>query len=231
MVVPVIGSKLVPARIRIVLSFMIAVSVSPLLGSMPLITQMDIGLFMNVLIQLLSGLGLGFATVIFFQLFILAGQFLAMQMGLGFASMVDPTNGISVTILSQFFLLMVSLSFLANSGHLLLLDVLLKGFQVNAFSVAGGLEEMSWQLVLLGQWMFSGALKLAFAAVVSLLIVNLAFGVMTRAAPQLNIFSLGFPFSLIFGLVVVWYLIQNWRLDFQSIFNEFLTWAQQWSAL
>ena len=231
MVVPVIGSQLIPARIRIVLAFMVAVSIAPLLPPMPMITQLDVGLFLNVFVQLLSGIGLGFATVIFFQVFIITGQFIAMQMGLGFASMVDPTNGISVTILSQFFLLLVSLSFLANSGHLLMLEVLVQGFQLSAFGVTGGIEEMTWQLVLLGQWMFSGALMIAFPAVVSLLIVNLSFGVMTRAAPQLNIFSLGFPFSLVFGLLVIWFLIQGWSAQFQLVFSDFLLWAQHWSGL
>lgn len=231
MVLPVIGSQLVPARIRIVMAFMVAVCIAPILPPMPSIMQIDLSLFMQVFIQILSGIGLGFATVIFFQVFIITGQFIAMQMGLGFASMVDPINGISVTILSQFFLLMVSLSFLANSGHLLLLEVLVRGFQVNPFAFSGGLQEMTWQLVLLGKWMFSGALMIAFPAVVSLLIVNLSFGVMTRAAPQLNIFSLGFPFSLVFGLLVVWFLIQGWSAQFQGVFSDFLSWANNWSGL
>ena len=74
--------------------------------------------------------------------------------------------------------------------------------------------------------MFAGGALLALPAVVSLLIVNLSFGVMNRSAPQLNVFSLGFPFSLLFGLVIIWFLLYGWESQFLTLTNEFLALAR-----
>ena len=74
----------------------------------------------------------------------------------------------------------------------------------------------------MGGWMFVGGVLLAIPAVVSLLIVNMSFGVMNRSAPQLNVFSLGFPFSLLFGLVIIWFLLHGWADQFHRLATEFL---------
>ena len=145
-----------------------------------------------------------------------------MQMGLGFAAMVDPGNGVQVTVWSQFFLMLVTLSFLAVNGHLLLLEILIKGYQLSTFGFGATLPEMGLGIARLGGWMFVGGVLLAVPAVASLLIVNLAFGVMNRSAPQLNVFALGFPFSLIFGLVIIWFLLSGWTDQFHRLLGDFL---------
>ncbi len=174
---------------------------------------------------MLIGIGLGFTTIVFFQLFTVAGQFIAMQTGLGFASMVDPTNGISVTVVSQFFLMMVSLTFVAMNGHLVLLEVLIEGFLRAPLGDRRRIPALSWQIASLGSWMFGGAVLIALPAVTSLLVVNLALGVMTRAAPQLNIFSLGFPFSLLFGLVIIWVTLYGFTPQFEGLSQWYFEWT------
>ncbi len=166
--------------------------------------------------------------MVFFQLFTVAGQIIAMQMGMGFASMVDPTNGVSVTVISQFFLMMVSLTFVAMNGHLVVLEVLIEGFLRSPTSIDGGLPQLSWQIASLGSWMFGGAVLIALPAVTSLLVVNLAFGVMTRAAPQLNIFSIGFPLSLLFGLVIVWVTLYGFTPQFEGLSQWYFEWTRRW---
>ncbi len=228
MVVPVIGSQMVSPRIRIALTFATAIAIAPLLPKMPSLNELDLGLGLLAITQVLIGVGLGFTTVVLFQIFTIAGQFIAMQMGLGFASMVDPTNGVSVTVLSQFFLMMVSLTFVAMNGHLVLLDVLIEGFLRAPLDVDGGIAQLSWQIASLGGWMFGGGVLIALPAVTSLLIVNLAFGVMTRAAPQLNVFSLGFPFALLFGLVIVWVALYQFTPQFEGIAQWYFEWIRRW---
>ncbi len=228
MVVPVIGSQMVSPRIRMALTFATAIAVSPLLPKVPSLNDIDLGLGLLAATQVLIGVGLGFTTVVFFQLFTVAGQFIAMQMGLGFASMVDPTNGVSVTVISQFFLMMVSLTFVAMNGHLVLLEVLIEGFLRAPTTIDGGLSQLSWQIASLGSWMFGGAVLIALPAVTSLLVVNLAFGVMTRAAPQLNIFSLGFPLSLLFGLVIMWVALYGFTPQFDGLSQWYFEWTRRW---
>ncbi len=217
-------------RVRVALAFATAIAISPAMPAMPPITGLGIEFLIMVFVQLITGIGLGFATSLFFQLFILTGQFVAMQMGLGFAMMVDPTNGISVTVLSQFFLILVTLTFLALNGHLVVLEVLIAGYSTFPMTLEVGVTEMAHQIVGFGGWMFSGALLIAFPAVVSLLIVNLSFGVMTRAAPQLNIFSLGFPFSVVFGMLIVWVMTLGWLPRFENLSRLFYEWAGLWGG-
>jgi len=117
--------------------------------------------------------------------------------------------------------MLVTLSFLALNGHLVLLETLVVGFKMYPYGSELSLVEFSGRLVRMGGWMFVGGVLLAIPAVISLLVVNLAFGVMNRSAPQLNVFSLGFPFSLLFGLVIIWVLLSGWADQFQRLATEF----------
>jgi flagellar biosynthetic protein FliR len=125
-------------------------------------------------------------------------------MGLGFSLMVDPQNGQQTPVLSQFYLLMMILVYLALNGHLVLIEVLVDSFRT--LPVGGdGVSANSFHTV--AKWgsnIFSGGLAMALPAIASLLVVNLAFGIMTRAAPQLNLFAIGFPVTMMLGFMVVW---------------------------
>ena len=225
MVVPVIGSQLVPPRLRIALTLATALAIAPLVKGAPSLQTLSLATMLDAGGEILIGVALGFATVVFFQLFVVAGQFIAMQMGLGFAAMIDPANGVSVTVLSQFFLMMVSLTFIAMNGHLVLLEVLIHGFERLPIGIDGGLTELAKSLVDLGAWMFAGGVLIALPAVTALLVVNLSFGVMSRVAPQLNVFSLGFPFSLLFGLAILWVSLYGFGPQFQVLSERFFEWS------
>ncbi len=230
MTVPIFGNKLVSSRIKLGLSLAIAVVIAPFLEDVPSLLTLNFSMLTSVFSQLLAGIGLGFATMVFFQLFVVAGQFIGMQMGLGFAAMVDPGNGLSVTVWSQFFLMLATLTFLMLGGHLVLLEVLLEGFKSYPAGTAISTENFLWEIISLGHWMFLGGALVALPAVIALLIVNLAFGVMSRSAPQLNIFSLGFPFSLLFGLVAVWVLISGWSARFETLATDFFVITRFWTG-
>jgi flagellar biosynthetic protein FliR len=208
--------------------FAVALAVSPLLTPMPMLTELSLGIMVDVALQLFAGVGLGFATMVFFQLFIVAGQFIGMQMGLGFAIMVDPGNGVQVTALSQFYLMLVTLMFIAMNGHLVLLDVLVTGFKEFPLGTGVALPELALEITRLGGWMFVGGVLVALPAVMALLVVNLTFGVMSRSAPQLNVFSLGFPFTMMFGLVIIWLSLNGWLPQFESLSREFFEFAGLW---
>ena len=230
MVVPVLGNQLVSPRVRIAMAFAISVALVPVIGPFPEIEALSVEALLLVAWQLLIGIGLGFSTMVFFQLFVVAGQFIGMQMGLGFAALVDPSNGVSVTVVSQFFLMLVSLTFIAMNGHLVLLEVLVEGFKQFPVGMGVELDEMAHEIVSLGAWMFAGGVLIALPAVVALLVVNLSFGVMTRAAPQLNVFSLGFPFTLVFGLFILWVVVQGWVPRFEALTETFFEFARLWGV-
>jgi flagellar biosynthetic protein FliR len=206
-VMPLLGSKLVPRQIRILLSVFITLIIAPLLPPMPVVDPMSLASFIIIFEQMLIGIVLGFMVEIVSQVFVLAGQLIAMQTGLGIATTVDPAQGVSVVVVSQWFLFLTSLTFLALNGHLVVIEVVVESF--NTMPIGGGAwtADEYGRMVRWGGWMFASALVIALPALTSLLIVNFAFGVMTRAAPQLNIFSLGFPVTMMVGLLIIWLII------------------------
>jgi len=149
-----------------------------------------------------------------------------MQNGLGFATMVDPVNGINVAAVGQIFLVITNLLFLALGGHIIIIEILISSFYAVPLMDMSHNMTLLQRLVALGSWMFEVAVILSLASVVALLISNIAFGLLARVAPQLNIFSVGFPFNMIFGLVILWILIQGFLPLYEHIAEEALITAQ-----
>ncbi len=220
MVMPVIGSKMISPRVKIVLAFATTILVVPLLPPLPVVPVMSLASLLFIVQELAIALVMGFTMQIVFQIFVLSGQFIAMKMGLGFASMNDPTNGVQTTVMSQFFLLLTTLVFVSVNGHLLLLDLLVKSFTTLppgnwVLNVA-----IFYDVAMLGSWLFSAALVFSLPVLTSLLFVNIAFGIMSRAAPQLNIFAVGFPFTLVVGLILIWISLSSFLPTLENIMDQ-----------
>jgi len=203
MTAPLYSARSVPARVRLGLALGVTMVVAPLLPAAPAVDPFSAAALMILVQQLIIGVAMGFALQLVFSAVVTGGHVVAMQMGLGFASLVDPQNGTQVPVVSQVYLMMMTLVFLALNGHLALIDVLVESFRTMPISTTGLAPQGLWQVVAWGSQLFAGAVSLALPAIASLLIVNLAFGVMTRAAPQLNIFAIGFPLTMLFGFVVM----------------------------
>jgi len=200
---PVIGTRLVPTRVKIIVTFVLSVLVVPLLPPLPLVEALSLeGLFVSAQ-QILIGLAMGFTLQLVFGALMIAGEAIAMSMGLGFASMVDPTNGVNVPVISQFLIIVGTLLFLALGGHLMLIQLVVSSFETLPISPAGLERDSFWALYAWGSQMFIGALWVAIPALISMLVITLSMGVMTRAAPQLNIFSVGFPVTMFMGFVIL----------------------------
>jgi len=220
MAAPIFADNFVPTRVRLLLSLAVAMVLFPVLPPLPAIDPFSLSLFVVVAEQLFIGFALGFFAQLFFHIFIMAGHMVAMQMGLGFSSMVDPSNGVSVVVVSQIYVLLVALLFLAFDGHLVLIEVMVEGFSLLPIAATPFDQGVSRTLVLAAGWMMASALLLALPAVAAILIVNFAFGVMTRSAPQLNIFSLGFPFTLLFGLFILWASLAGFLPQYRDLSEQ-----------
>ena len=203
MIAPAFAAIAVPARIRVVLAGSIALLVAPLVpapaGIAPFSAQ---GLVVTVQ-QLVIGAALGFALQIIFDAVSMGGQLLANSMGLSFAFNIDPMHGTETPALGELYSILVLLTFLALDGHLRVIEVLADGFRTLPVGTGGLGAEGLWRLIGWGTQIFAGALAIALPGVTALTIVNLAFGVVSRAAPSLNLFAVGFPVSLVCGLVIV----------------------------
>jgi len=210
----------VPVRVRMGLAVLITLTVAPLLPAMPVLDGLSFEVYLLIGQQLLIGFTMAFIFQMFFQIFVLAGQMIAMQMGLGFASMVDPVNGVSVAVLSQFYLMLVMLMFVCMNGHLVVIEVFIESFKVMPVAIAPFDSGIFMQLVRWGMWMFASALMIALPAVCALLVVNFAFGIMNRAAPQLNVFALGFPISMLVGMVIVFVTLTRFVPQFDQLAEQ-----------
>ncbi|HQX77771.1 MAG TPA: flagellar biosynthetic protein FliR [Steroidobacteraceae bacterium] len=202
MVAPVFGASYVPASMRLVLAIAIAALVAPL-ASVPQVDLLSIGSALITVQQIVIGVALGFALQIVFDAVGLAGQLLANSVGLSFAFNQDPLRGVSTPVVGQLYVLLVVLTFLALDGHLALIETLADGFRTLPVGAGGLGTNAIWSLVLWSGQVIYGALAVALPGMTAMLIVNLAFGVMSRAAPTLNLFAVGFPVTLAFGLVVI----------------------------
>ena len=212
----IFGANMFPHRVRVLLAVAITLLIAPQIPAFKPIDIFSGTGFITVFSEVGIGAAMGFATRILFETFVVGGQMVAMQTGLGFASLVDPNNGVQVPLLGQFFLMLTTLIFLAVDGHLLMLKILSQSFVSFPIGQSGPTQEGLWSLILFGRWMFAGAVLMALSAALALLTVNLTFGIMTKAAPQLNIFAIGFPISMVSGLLIIWLTLSGFGEHFNQ---------------
>jgi flagellar biosynthesis protein FliR len=203
MVAPVFGARFVPARFRILLAVAITLLVAPLLPPPPDVSPFSATGVMIIVQQLVIGVAVGFVLQIVFDALAMGGQLLANTMGLSFAFNVDPLRGTGTPVLGQFYTLIATLTFLALNGHIAIIQAMVDGFGTMPVGTAGLGANALGEIALYGSQLFRGALMVALPGLTALLIVNLAFGVVSRAAPSLNLFAIGFPVTLIGGLLIV----------------------------
>jgi flagellar biosynthetic protein FliR len=207
LVAPIFGAKGVNTRMRMGMGLLLALVIAPLLPTPPMIDVISLQGLVVAMQQVVIGIAMGFVLQMVFSALTQAGETVALSMGLGFASVVDPAAGVQVPIVSQFFVIIATLLFLAMNGHLVLLEMLLLSFTSMPIGSGGLSADDLWTLVNFGTSMFSGALLIALPAVAALLMVNLAMGVVARTAPQLNIFAVGFPVMMLAGFVLLGILL------------------------
>lgn len=222
MMLPVLSTQLVPQRIRLGLAMATTLLIAPLLDPMPPVELLSLSALLIILQQIMIGLALGFIVQILFQIFVIGGQAVAMQNGLGFATLVDPVNGISVASISQVYLMTVNLLFFAFNGHLAVIHLLADSFRTLPVSDIGIVMDRYFDMVNLGSWMFTGALMVAMPSTIALLVVNIAFGVIARVAPQMNIIAVGFPFTMVMGLIIIWLTLANVLPQYENLSEEAL---------
>jgi len=211
-----LSAKSIPPPVRALLAIFLTLVIMPIVPPVKVPGLVDLGTFLLGVQQLIIGLAIGFISMMVLNTFVIAGQVIAMQTGLGFASIVDPVNGINVPAVGQFYLILATLLFWGMDGHLAMIQMITMSFQAFPIGEAWFSPEQFKEIAHWAGWMFVAAVTLALAPIVSLLIVNLAFGVMTKAAPQLNIFSIGFTIAQIMGLIIIWITLDNFTAHFAS---------------
>lgn len=227
LVAPVFGANVVPPRVKMAFAVMLTIIVAPLAPPPAGLEPLSAAGLLVALEQVLVGIVIGFVVQLLFDVLVMAGQTIAMTMGLGFATLVDPSRGGTTPVLSQFFLIMGLLLFLALDGHLALIGVLVDSFRFAPVGESVLTRDGLWLVAGWGGRIFEYGLMIALPAVVALLVVNLAMGVVSRAAPQLNLFAVGFPVAMLFGFVVLLLSLPALRPAFSGLLGDALAFPAQ----
>ncbi len=217
---PLFGNRSLPNTAKILLGVMLALIIAPIIPAVPGADPMSMAGLLILVQEMIIGLAMGFSIRIIFAAIEMAGEVVSLTMGLGFASFFDPNTQGRSSAVSQFLALIATMAFLSVNGHLVMLEALAESFMsmpVSATPMAAGAPIT---LVLWAGKIFSAGLQLSLPMVAALLITNVALGILTRAAPQLNIFGIGFPISLAVGLLLISQTLPYLSGPLQKLFNE-----------
>ncbi|MDE2418994.1 MAG: flagellar biosynthetic protein FliR [Burkholderiales bacterium] len=217
---PVFSSRAFPVRARIALAFLVAFAAQDGLPATSLVGLDDAGVWGVVVQQVGIGLALGFAVRLVFAAVDLAGEVIGFQMGLNFASFFDPSLNSQSSAVARFFSQMTSLLFVVMNGHLMVLMAVNKSFE--AFPVDQNFLQALGKMKLyqLGTDLFASALWMALPMIGMLMFVNMALGVISRVAPQMNIFAVGFPITLVVGLMGIAYTLPMLDQPFLALMDR-----------
>lgn len=198
---PVFGQRVVPVRVRVALAFFIALAAQPSLPAMPTVALDSPAAALLVAQQMIIGISLGFAVRIVFAAVEMGGEAVGLQMGLNFASFFDPATAAQTTTAGRLFGSMVALLFIVVNGHLAVIAVLIESFQSfpvapEPFQFLRQMQAHTWAAEI-----FSLGLWIALPLMGMLLFVNIVLGIISRVAPQINVFAVGFPVTLGVGLI------------------------------
>jgi len=217
---PVFGNTAVPSLVKLTLGVLLAAIVAP---TIPAIPAVDPTSWAGILIagqEMLIGMAMGFSMRLVFAAIEFGGELASSTMGFSFASFFDPNSAGRSSAVSQFMALVATMAFLAMNAHLVLVQVLVESFFTlpisgTPMSLAAPLEMVRW-----GGRIFSAGLQLTLPIVAALLITNVALAILTRAAPQLNLFGIGFPVTLGAGLLVLSLTLPYLNTPLQNLFNQ-----------
>lgn len=218
--IPVFSVRAVPARFRVIAAILITLVVMPVIDSGP---KVEIFSYQGVMVtvqQIAIGIITGFILQMVFVVMVVGGQAIAFSMGLGFASMVDPATGVQVPVVAQILVISGSLLFLSLNGHLLLIEMLVDSFKTIPIALDGLQKTDIWTVIAWGSRMYAGGVLLALPIMATVLFVNLCFGVASRAAPQIQIFGVGFPITIVMGMILIWGTISAILDAFSTILTE-----------
>ncbi len=202
---PLLGNRAAPVSVRVALGFALTVAIVPALPPPPQVALLSGEGLLILAQQVVIGVALGFMLRIVFAAIEFAGQFMGLQMGLSFATLIDPINGAQTPVVAQFMVLTAALILFAFDGHHLILEALVESFRSLPIAAVPLSAYDFGAIVRWGGVIFSLGLQIALPVTAALLSANLAIGMMTRAAPQLNIFAVGFPLTLATGFVVLYF--------------------------
>lgn len=222
LIAPIFGAVFAPMRVRVLIAVVIAVAMLPAIPELPQYSPLSAAGFLAIGREIVIGATIGFMLKLVVEAATFAGQVVSTGMGLSFAMVVDPQAG-NTPLLGRLYIITATLLLLAANAHLALIAAVAESYTLlpigeSSLPAAGAMDVARF-----GSVIFSGAMHLAMPAVISILMVNVAFGVISRAAPTLNLFAVGFPVTLMLGFVVLTLSVRSQDTVWNYLFNDALS--------
>jgi flagellar biosynthetic protein FliR len=217
---PVFGNTGVPMLIKLTLGVTLAAIVAPIIPAVPTVDPTSWAGLLVAGQEMLIGLAMGFSMRLVFASVEFAGEIASSSMGFSFASFFDPSSAGRTSAISQFLALVATLAFLAMNAHLVMIEALVESFftlpiSSSPMALTAPLEMVRW-----GGKIFSSGLQLSLPIVAALLVTNIALAILTRAAPQLNLFGIGFPITLGAGFLLISITLPYLGTPLENLFNQ-----------
>jgi flagellar biosynthesis protein FliR len=219
-VAPFFGNQSIPGTVKIGLGAALTLMIAPVIPAMPDIQVSSItGLFILAQ-QVLIGTGIGFVFRLMIAVVEMTGETISMSSGLGFAAFYDPQSQAQSGVIRQLLVIITTTLFVSLNGHLLLISTLVDSFHTLPVAATPVSANFTRQIVHWGGNIFKSGVHLALPVIAAMLIANMALGILTRAAPQLNLFAIGFPFTLGIAFIVLILVIPLLAAPLDHLFND-----------
>jgi len=221
---PVFGDANVPAQLKIILAFILALIIHPFIPPIQVFPTQIHHYLLLVGSELLIGMVLGYIGKMLFAAVELGGSLISVQMGLGMANVVDPSSQEQVSLIAQFESILATMIFLIMDAHHIVLHGLVRSYQLIPPGNAVLGSEVMQEIVRLSSGIFVVGFQLGAPLIVSLLLANLILGLLSRSVPQIQVFVVGFPLTLFLGfaflLIGIPVFIQAVRILFEMFDNQ-----------
>jgi flagellar biosynthesis protein FliR len=201
---PVLGARQIPPQAKIGLAVMISLVFTPLQASR--IEPVTVSLVAYALLaarELLIGVAVGLVVALIFQGVQMGSHLVGIQMGIGLGGLINPMSGSDSGILDTFYMVMATVIFLAANGHHAMIGALAQTYDVAPLGQSGFPSVNPMQVLAMVQSIFVVALRIALPAVGALLLADVALGLIGRAAPRLEVLTIGLPVKIGLGLLVL----------------------------
>ena len=217
---PFFGSRMIPLTVRIVFSIALGLGIISQVEFPDLQILMGASLLPIVIQEVFVGLACGMVLSICFSSVILAGEKIAATSGLAFAAQIDPTSGAQSPVISQIFQLFLLILFFSLNGHLIIFDLIFKSFELVPIGSFYNFEKVIEKSIQSSNTLYHNAVIIVLPIVSILFFMNLGIGFITKSAPQLNLFSFGFPLTILGTFFALYFSVDALQFVFSGLIDE-----------
>lgn len=202
---PVFGSSIAPPQIKIVLSLMLALILYPFVPVIQVFPDRPDHYIVLIASEMLIGVVLGMIGRFLFSAVEFAGTIIGFQMGLGMANVFDPQSQAQVSLVGRLESTTATLIFLAMDGHLIVIQALVRSYSVLPPGGAKITQPLVEKLTDLSASIFVIGLQIGAPLIVALFLANAIVGLLARSVPQIQVFVVGFPLTLMLGFLFMFF--------------------------